>query len=187
MANQSPDKDGAKVTAVSKRAQEREMDAFKHYIRERAQIEGGLIKDELSANQINDILSARTEEELEAAMEIQGLRGLRDVPNGTIIQINTFHVVPGSREEFANSLGVFAVIEGTMLTKTQLFGDVGTEVMLDTGVERIIAWLRAVESGQVPGLEFPLQRIVIKQPGGRGDMITLKRIPAAPVTATVEK
>jgi hypothetical protein len=154
-----------------------EYESFVTYMRERAAIEGPLALEKLTTDQMANILAAKTEEELEEAMEFAGLIGLRDVPNGAVVQFNGFHLVPGTRDEFKNKLGIFAVLDATLLTKTERFGAIGTNVLLDTGVERIITMMRAVESGQIPGLSFPIQRIVVKQAAGRGDLITLKKLP----------
>lgn len=173
-ASNVPEKAAKNPTAVAKRS---DIAAFAEYLVERAAIESPMVAKELSDDQTQRILAATTEEELEAAMEMLGVVGLREVPNGTVVQFNGYHVVPGTRSEFANRFGVFAVIDATMLTKTERFGNVGTNVMLDTGVERIIAWLRAIESGQINNSDFPVQRIVVKVPAGSGEMITLKRLP----------
>jgi hypothetical protein len=155
-----------------------DFDMFMEYVKQRASVEGPMAMEKLTRDQTQAIITATTEEELEAAMEFAGVTGLRDVPNGTVIQFNGFHYVPGTRSEFKNRFETFAVMDCTVLTATKRFGEIGTSVMLDTGVERIIAWLRAVESGQIPGLGFPVKRIVIKQPTGEGkELITLKKLP----------
>jgi hypothetical protein len=145
-------------------------------MRDRAELEGSLAIQQLNEEQFQRIIAAKTEDELEAAMEMIGLTGLKELENGTVIQINEFHLMPGNRQEFANRLGVFAVLDITLLSESRL-GKPGTRVMMDTGIERIITWLRAIESGQIAGIEFPVQRIVAKIGAGAGDMVTLKRLP----------
>lgn len=149
---------------------------FVAYLRDRAAIEGSLAVQKLNEEQFQRILAAKTEDELEEAMELLGLTGLKEIENGTVIQINEFHLMPGTRSEFQNRLGVFAVIDVTLLSDSKL-GKTGTNLMMDTGIDRIIVWLRAIESGQIPGTSFPLQRIVAKVGAASGDMVTLKRLP----------
>lgn len=156
-------------------------DQFVQYMRDRAELEGSLAIQQLNEDQFNRIIAAKTEDELEAAMEMIGLTGLKELENGSVIQINEFHLMPGNRQEFANRLGVFAVLDITLLSESRL-GKPGTRIMMDTGIERIIMWLRAIESGQITGVEFPIQRIVAKIGAGAGDMVTLRRMPK-PVVA----
>lgn len=140
----------------------RPTEQFGRYVQERAQIEAGIVAKELGADQMDAILNATTEAELSAAMEMSGLIGLRNMEDGTELQVNSFHYAPGNRSEFANRFGVFAVLECTMLAT-------GENIALDTGVERIIVWLRAQEL--LGG--FPVQRRVSKIQTGNGEMITL--------------
>lgn len=140
----------------------RPFEKFAEYARNRAQVEAQIVAEELGANQLDKVLTATTPEELEAAMEMANLVALKDLENDTEIQINEFHLSPGNRSEFANRLGVFAVIDATLL-------ETGQPVTLDTGVERIIAYLRMCESNGW----FPRQCRVSKTPTGNGELITL--------------
>jgi hypothetical protein len=185
MTAQTPE--SGEVVTTGKAVAPSDYDKFVHYLKERASLEGPLAIQQLTEDQTMRIFAARTEEELESAMEMLGLVGLRELDNGTLIQIDEFHLMPGSREEFDTGLGVFAVIEATLLSETKRFGKQGVKVVLDTGIPRIITWLRAVESGQIKGMQFPIQRLVIKVAAAGGkEMITLKRLPAPVKGETVK-
>jgi hypothetical protein len=136
------------------------------YVKDRAAVEGSIVGDDLVNDQIDKILNAKDIDELDAAMEMAGLSGLNSIPAGTELQINGYHLVTGNRAEFGNRLGVFAVMDVQRLSD-------GTEMVLDTGVERIIAFLRACEANGW----LPVQRVVHKIPTGAGELITLKRLP----------
>jgi hypothetical protein len=141
----------------------RPIEKFAEYVTNRAALEANLVREELGSAQMDAILNATTEEELDAAMGMAGLVGLRDLPDGTEIQINGFHYAPGTRSDFANRFGVFAVMECVLI-------ETGANVAIDTGVERIITWLRAMEAMD----KFPTQRRIVKITTGSGnDMITL--------------
>jgi hypothetical protein len=149
---------------------------FAEYCQDRADLDGQFVIDELQEKQMAAILAARSEEELDEAMKAAGLTALKDLEDGTEIQINSYHLMRGTRDEFKTRLGVFAVLDAQLLSD-------GTRIALDTSIDRIIGFLRAVESGQINGVDFPLARRVKKTPTGRGDMITLLPIPKRAVQA----
>lgn len=149
---------------------------FSEYCKDRADLDGQYVIDDLRQGQINNIFAATTPEELDKAMEAAGLTGLRDLDDGTEIQINGYHLMRGNRDEFANGLGVFAVMDAQLLSD-------GTPIALDTGIDRIIGYLRMIESGQIPGLDFPVQRRVKKTMAGKGEMITLLPVPKRVVSS----
>jgi hypothetical protein len=156
------------ITAAQTAAVER----FREYIQGRAEIESQIVAKELAVTQMAAILQADTPDELDEAMKLLGVVGLRDFDNGTELQIEGFHVAPGTREEYRNSLGVFAVMQATLLES-------GQTVYIDTGIERVITYLRACEAMD----RFPLQVRVVKQDTGRGNtMVTLLPIPRRVVT-----
>ena len=162
MADNTPD-----TTAKSGQVSEvRPYERFVSYVKDRASVEGSIVGQDLVNDQLDRILTAANLDELDAAMEMAGLTGLNNIPAGTELQINGYHLVTGNRAEFGNTLGVFAVIDAQRLSD-------GTEMVLDTGVERIIAFLRACEANGW----LPVQRVVHKIPTGNGELITLKRIP----------
>jgi hypothetical protein len=146
---------------------------FAAYLRQRAEMEAPLVAAQLSQDQMDAILSAQTPEELEKAMQLAGLLGLRELEDGTEIEIHGYHVALGTRSEFMNSLGVFAVLDCVDIAS-------GTQFVADTGVERIIAYLRMCEQFDM----FPVQVRIKKIQAGRGEMITLLPLRARPVTGT---
>ena len=142
------------------------------YLQSRAEVEAQLVREELGKDQMDAIMNASTPEELDAAMKFAGLVALKDIEGGTELRILGYHVAPGTREDIKNNLGVFAVIESVLL-------DTGQTVNIDTGVERIIAYLRASEVME----RFPLDvRVIKQQTGGGNDMITLQPVPRRVVT-----
>lgn len=149
---------------------------FAHYMQQRAQVEADIVAKELSEAQLTSILTAETPEELDAAMEMAGLVALKDLEDGEEIQINGFHVAPGNRPEYANTLGVWAVIEAQIIES-------GRQVNLDTGVERVIGYLRMCEQME----RFPVQCRVSKVGTGSGkEMITLLPLRRRAVQGTTE-
>jgi hypothetical protein len=138
-------------------------DRFKQYAMERAQLDQSFVQADLADTQLGAILASASADDVFAALEMAGLIGLRELANGTEIQINGYHLVPGNRDEYKNRLGVFAVLEAQMIED-------GTEAMFDTGVERIIAALRAWEALG----SFPVQVTINKITTGNGEMITLR-------------
>jgi len=136
---------------------------FAEYLIQRAEVEGEIVAKKLSEDQLDAILTATTPEELDAAMEMAELVSLKDLEDGTELQINGFHVAPGNRAEFQNSLGVWAVLEAQFMEN-------GTQVNLDSGVERVIGFLRMCEVME----RYPVQVRLSKVPtGGGNEMITL--------------
>jgi hypothetical protein len=149
------------------------VERFREYIQGRAEIESQIVAQELATTQMGALLTATTPEELDEAMKILGVQGLREFESGTELRIIGFHVAPGTREEFRNSLGVFAVIEAEVM-------ETGQTVFIDTGIERVITYLRACEAMD----RFPLEIRVVKQTTGRGnDMITLQPVPKRVIKA----
>jgi hypothetical protein len=165
MSDTSPSNDPATEITVKpdQAVAPRPVERFAEYAVNRAALDAGLVREELGSAQMDAILSAQTEEELDAAMAMAGLIGLRDMQDGTEIQINGFHYAPGTRSDFANRFGIFAVMDCVLI-------ETGANVAIDTGIERIITWLRAMEAMG----KFPVQRRVVKITTGSGnDMITL--------------
>src|ERR1700757_3094328 len=84
---------------------------FKRYVTDRAALDSSVSDyDGLQDAQLSSILSATSEDELFGAMERAGLTGLRDIEDGTEIQINGFRFIAGSNSEFANRFGVFVIM-----------------------------------------------------------------------------
>lgn len=151
-------------------------DRFAQYLQARAEVEADIVAKQLSESQLSAILTATTPEELDTAMEMAGLIGLRMLDDGAEIQINTFHVAPGNRPEYANSLGVWAVMEVQLLEN-------GQQINLDTGVERVIGFLRMCEQMD----RFPVQCHISKIGTGSGnEMITLLPLRKRAVQGSAE-
>lgn len=140
---------------------------FKNYCIDRAALDSAGVGDELSATQVTNILTAESVDDVFKALELAGMIGLKDVPDGTEIQINGFRFAPGSNKDFANRLGVFVVIDASRLSD-------GSPLILDTGIERIIGALRAWEAQDA----FPVQAVVKQQSTNSGNtMVTLRPVP----------
>lgn len=164
----------AKTPATTGLAETRPYDRFVEYVQQRAQMEssGDELSEELTAEAVEAITSATTEDELWNAMKLAGLTGLRDLDNGQIFIINSFRFAPGN-------LGIkaYAVIEATD-------AETGTKMMLDTGVPRILGFLRMCEQ---LGL-FPVTVSLYKKVLESGNtLLTLSRVPGrVPVKSTAE-
>jgi hypothetical protein len=121
---------------------------------------------EITEGQIADIMSAGDEDALFAAMNTAGLTGLRNLPNGTELELLSYRLVRGNL-----GIGVYAVIDAVNAATAE-------SMALDTGVERIIAFLRMAEVMEL----FPLHVVVTKKTTGSGnELITLSRPAKRPV------
>lgn len=165
MAEARQDKEGV---IVPKAAQMTAREKFRQGMLSLAELEGsaGERVDELQARQIEQIMGARSEDQLFASMEMQGLTGLRDLDNGQVITITGYTVAKGSGEY--KGAGFYAIISA-------FDADTGEEMMLDTGVERIIGFLRMVETGAA-GVKFPVTVKVLKKATANGEVITFGRV-----------
>lgn len=152
----------------------RAYDRFAEYMRQRAEVEQTNFQataEELTQEQVEKIMTADSEDALFAAMNFGGLTGLKDVENGTIIRINGYRVIQGT----LGSLGVYAILDATDPAD-------GTPLALDTGVERILGFLRMAEVLEL----YPVTVQVLKKDTASGNtMVTFKKIkrPAVPSTA----
>jgi hypothetical protein len=146
-------------------------DRFTAFVQKRAQEDAGNAREELEEDQMQRIITAETEEEMEAALNMAGLVGLRTLDDGTEIRILSFRFAPGSNEQYANKLGVFVIMRVVLLAT-------GQEISVDCGVERIIAALDFWARKDM----LPIDRIVKKIRTGSGnDMITLAKLPTRAV------
>ena|ERR1700722_10815502 len=142
--------------------------AFTTYAQSRARVESAQVADRLVGNQMDSILTASTEEELDAAMSIDKQTiALKDIDNGAIITIYGFQLATGVREDFQNRMGVYAVMDVTI-------GRSSDHVVVETGIERIIGWLRMAEHLEL----FPARRLVVQRQAGAGTMVSLRKIDA---------
>jgi hypothetical protein len=143
---------------------------FINYSLQRADVENtDWDAHEITESQITDIMSAADEDALFAAMETAGLTGLRDLPNATELEVHGYRLVRGNL-----GIGVYAVIDAVNMTTG------GENVALDTGIERVIAFLRMAEVMEL----FPLHVVVTKKTTGSGnELITLSRPAKRPVSS----
>jgi hypothetical protein len=142
------------------------------YMRERAEVTASEYDpEELSADQVDRIMTATTEDELFKAMETAGLTGLKDLEDGTVIRIHSYRLVSGQL-----GIGVYAVLEADD-------PNTGEVLQLDTGVSRILAFLRMCEVMQ----KFPVTVEIVKKTTASGNqMITLKRDRKRAVPSSAE-
>jgi hypothetical protein len=145
-------------------------DRFVQYALERADVESGdWNAEELTRDQVIEITEAADEDALFKAMELAGLTGLQYLANGQEILVHDYRFVRGNL-----GIGVYAVINATDVST-------GMSLSLDTGIERVLAFLRMCEH---LGL-FPIHVVVNKKTTGTGnEMITLSRPAKRPVKTT---
>jgi hypothetical protein len=144
---------------------------FLEYIRERAVVDQNEFDpEEIGAKQIDRITSAETEEDLFSAMETEGLAALQDLPSGTVFTINGYRLLSGQL-----GVGVWAVMDCT--------NEEGQDMPLNTGVTRVLAFLRMCE---VMG-KFPIEVRVMKKTTASGnELVTLARPVKRAVKSTAE-
>jgi len=135
---------------------------------DRADLDGAIDSTDLVEKQMGDILAATNEDELFDAMEFTGLKGLRDLDAGQIITLNGYRFVKGSSTY--SGIGVFCVVDA-------VDANTGEEMVLDTGVERVMGFLRMVESGQA-GVSFPIKVRIVKKETSAGEAVTFGRVKA---------
>lgn len=142
---------------------------FINYALQRADVENGdWDTHEITEAQIGDIMAAGDEEALFAAMQPAGLTGLRDLDNGTELEVHGYRLVRGNL-----GIGVYAVIDAVNTATAE-------SMALDTGVERVIAFLRMAEHLEL----YPIKVIVTKKTTGSGnELITLSRPAKRPVSS----
>ena len=173
-----PDDTSSGTEVAQKGTKSRELsvyETFAEYARNRAALEGPIVAEELNTAQMAAILSATTEEELAKAMEMAGLAALKDLEDGTELRINGYHYALSNRADINSRLGAWVVIDAIHLAT-------GERLALNTGVDRIIGFLRMVESGRIEGLVFPVDRVLRKiGTSGGNEMLTLK--PLSPRVA----
>lgn len=147
-------------------------DRFVQYALERAEVESGdWSAEDLTHDQVISITEASDEDALFKAMELAGLTGLQYLDNGQEIIVNDYRFVRGNL-----GIGVYAVINATDVAT-------GASLSLDTGIERVLAFLRMCEHLSL----FPINVIVNKKTTGSGnEMVTLSRPAKRPVQARAE-
>jgi hypothetical protein len=149
----------------------RPFERLMQYLRERAVVDQTEFDpEEINAEQVDAIMSATSEDALFDAMKMAGLTGLKDLENGQALRIHGYRLLQGDL-----GIGVYAVLDADD-------PDTGESFALDTGVTRILAFLRMCEVME----KFPVEVIVSKKATASGnELITLKRRPARAVKSTV--
>jgi hypothetical protein len=166
MAKAASDSDGAIEGTTSELTPYQK---FINYSLQRADVENtDWDAHEITEAQIAGIMSADSEDALFAAMQTAGLTGLRDLANGTELELLGYRLVRGNL-----GMGVYAVIDAVS-------AETAESMALDTGVERVLAFLRMAEVMEL----FPLHVVVTKKTTGSGnELITLSRPAKRPVSS----
>jgi hypothetical protein len=153
---------------------------FKRYLADRAVLDTANFGESLADAQLASVLQSQSADDLFAAMELEGLTPVKALPEGTEIQINGFHFAPSMREEFDSGYGAYVVIDAQLLSD-------GTELTLDTGIPRIIGFLRMIESGQA-GIDFPVSVVIHKVGTGTGnELVTFRKLPERAIQGKTAK
>jgi len=141
------------------------------YLRERAVVDATEFDaEEINAEQVDKIMTADTEDALWDAMKVAGLTGLKDLENGQALRIHGYRLLQGEL-----GIGVYAVLDADD-------PDTGEAFALDTGVTRILAFLRMCEVME----KFPVEVVVSKKStAGGNELITLRKRAARAVKSTV--
>lgn len=148
-----------------------ELSKFEQFIRfaqQRAELDAGFeTAEELAKDQVIKIADANSVDDLFGAMKTAGLIGLRDLDNGTELEIREYRLVKSSRDDLSGRMGVFAIISATDLST-------GETLALDTSIERILGFL--LKCDQLSA--FPVQvRVEKKSTMSGNEMITFARPP----------
>jgi hypothetical protein len=131
------------------------------YLRERAVVDQTEFDpEEINAEQVDKIMSASSEDDLWDAMKMAGLTGLKDLEDGQALRIHGYRLLQGDL-----GIGVYAVLDADD-------PDTGEAFALDTGVTRILAFLRMCEVME----KFPIEVVVKKKTTASGnELITLRK------------
>lgn len=159
--------------AKKENAELSKFEAFIQFAQQRAELDASFATaDELAKDQVEKIVDADTIDDLYAAMKNQGLTGLRDLENGTELEIREYRLVRSGNPELSGRTGVFAVINAVDLTT-------GEEVALDTSIERILGFL--LKCDQLSA--YPVRVRVEKKTTMSGNtMITFTKPPVRKVS-----
>jgi hypothetical protein len=124
---------------------------------------------ELTANQMDKILTAETDEEIWDADE-GGLIALKDLV-GAELRITEFHEEKSTDPEMDNGLGVFIVGTATLLNDA--CGTPGEEIQFNSGVATVITKLESFRSRGT----WPLETLVTGVKSKKGEMVRLRPVP----------
>jgi len=118
------------------------------------------VTDELATEQVSKIAVSENLDDLFGAMKMQGLIGLRDLDNGTELEIRGYRIVKSTRDDMAGRVGVFAIMDAI-----DLFDN--SPKALDTSIERVLAFLIKCEQLD----KFPVQVKVLKKTTQSGNEV----------------
>lgn len=130
-----PPKTSDVATKTPGTVEKTKFEKFIEFANARAELDASFATaDELAVQQINKIVDAESLEDLYGAMKAQGLTGLRDLENGTELEIREYRLVRSANAELSGRTGVFAVVNAVNT-------DTGEDLALDTSIERILGFL----------------------------------------------
>lgn len=145
---------------------------FVKFVQERAELDASFATaDELVSDQVARISAAESADDLFGAMKIEGLTGLKDLENGTDIQIHGYRLLKSANAEMSGRTAVYTVMDATDLTT-------GEKLALDSGIERVLIFLIKCERLEM----FPVDvRIIKKQTQTGNTLVTFGKVPARTV------
>lgn len=133
---------------------------------------------EVSVNQVEAILAASEDGSDDDIWDADrgGTIGLRDIA-GAVIRIHSIEISIANDPAYEADLGVFALIYATMLYDPERNYPAGADVVINTGVGRVITKLRAFEARD----KFPLDALVTAIKSQSGFVLRLDRAPNYPM------
>jgi hypothetical protein len=142
---------------------------FVNYSLQRAEVEDhDWDAQEITEDQIADIMAATDEDTLFAAMKTAGLTALQNFASGTELEFQGYRLVRGNL-----GIGAYAIIDAVNVTTSE-------RVSIDTGIERVMSFLRMAEVMEI----FPVKVIVVKKTTQSGnELVTLDRPVRRPVSS----
>lgn len=162
-------------------AQRPRVAAFAEYLLARAQATPTKQRAlEVSVNQVEAILAASEDGSDDDIWDADrgGTIGLRDIP-GAVIRIHSIEISEANDPAYEADLGVFALIYATMLYDPERNYPAGSDVVINTGVGRVITKLRAFEARD----RFPMDAMVTAIKSQSGFVLRLDRAPNYPMVA----
>jgi hypothetical protein len=140
---------------------------FVNYSLQRAEVEDW-DGQQITEEQVADIMAATDEDALFAAMKTAGMTALQNFPSGTELEFHGYRLGRGNL-----GIGAYAIIDAVNVATSE-------RVSVDTGIERVMSFLRMAE---VMGM-FPVKVIVVKKTTQSGnELVTLDRPVKRPVSS----
>lgn len=169
-------------TAASGEVQQaRPYERFAEHLRREAAQNDAVNGYEVSATQIDKIMTAETEKDIWDADE-GGMYALKDLV-GCDIEITAIKILPSKDDTKKNNLGVWALLNVTLLSESEKYGlDPGEAILVNTGVESVIAKLLRFRAEDM----FPVRARVKGVPAASGEMVRLRPIPSTAVPSSAE-